>query len=179
VTFRQRVANVAYFFFQSPTTILPLVVLYSIVLSLLYLGFISRTGFIENFNPIVRTLPPFPFNPNWIHIVFWSLFGVLASTMYAVSYHRHYRHDFNTQSVPYYWSKIIQAPFIVVAVIAIASIITPSAGVSFEVGKTPLHALAGIAFILGYFSEETHDRLYNAAKSLLGSTVKPKERGSS
>src|SRR5207245_1609150 len=98
--FRQRIANFPYFFFKSPKTILPLTVLYSILLSVLYLGFISRREYIANFNSFVRTLPPFPFNPNWIHIVFWSLFGVLASTMYAVSWHRHYHHDFDNSRVP-------------------------------------------------------------------------------
>lgn len=88
----------------------------------------------------------------WWEIVFFSLFGVLTNLTYSAAKHVLMK-DFDKWQIGWYWSKIIQAPFITLAIILILkSIGVEALSVPIDSEGLSNEVVIAIAYILGLFS---------------------------
>ena len=88
----------------------------------------------------------------WWEVIFFSIFGVFTNLSYRAASHV-LRRDFDQWHLGWYISKIIQAPFISLAIILILrSVHIEALGIPINFGDASNELLAGIAYILGLFS---------------------------
>ncbi|MCY7351038.1 MAG: carboxypeptidase-like regulatory domain-containing protein [Cytophagaceae bacterium] len=101
----------------------------------------------------------------WIYteILFWSIFGVLASLLYSVSEAlRSGGQGFDRSEVPSHWAKVAYTPFSVLIIYLAISLFGKD-----TVNNAPFSAWQIVlAFVLGFFSRRTMD-LLDRIKDLL------------
>jgi hypothetical protein len=97
-----------------------------------------------------------------VEIVFWSVFGVLASLLYTGS--EAMRHsDFNSKEVAVHIAKLFYAPLCTIVIILSINALTSNGDVSIEQFQ---YWLIVLSFILGFFSGRTIE-LLNKIKDLI------------
>ena len=84
----------------------------------------------------------------YIEVIFWSIFGVLASALYFSSESMR-TGTFRKEELPVYWAKIFYAPLISLIIIFSYKLITSSGSAVFD--YTSIEIIV-FSFILGFFS---------------------------
>ncbi len=84
----------------------------------------------------------------YIEVIFWSIFGVLASLLYFSSESMRLG-TFKKEELPVYWAKIFYAPLIALIIIFSFKLITSSGSAVFD--YTSIEIIV-FSFILGFFS---------------------------
>lgn len=90
-----------------------------------------------------------------VEIIFWSLFGLIASVLYRVS-EAISKREFDIRKTPIHIAKIIYAPLSAIVIIFSINALTTSNGNPFEEID---YGLIVFSFILGFFSGRTVDLL--------------------
>jgi|GEM_PF-5353768 len=101
-------------------------------------------------------------NKKYIEVIFWSIFGVLASLLYFISEAMR-TNSFKPTEISVYLAKIFYAPLISVIIIFSYKLITSSNSAKFDNTSTELLVFS---FILGFFSGRAIE-LLNKIKDII------------
>ncbi|MBC7892480.1 MAG: hypothetical protein H7Y12_09725 [Sphingobacteriaceae bacterium] len=111
----------------------------------------------------------------WIYteILFWSIFGVLASLLYSVSEALREGKAFDRSEVPSHWAKLAYTPFSVLIIYLSINLFGESSlnNVAFSAWQIVL------AFVLGFFSRRTMDLLDRVKELIFPLGRDPKSSG--
>lgn len=91
----------------------------------------------------------------WVDVIFFSLFGVLTNLAYAAAKHVREK-DFDKTQKGWYISKIVQAPFITLAVVLILRNMSVEAiNMKIDLRNSSRQVIIAVSYIMGYFSRRT------------------------
>ena len=84
----------------------------------------------------------------YLEVIFWSIFGVLASLLYMASEAMR-KNEFKPEELPVYWAKLFYAPLITLIIVFSYKTITASGEAKFD--NTSIEIII-FSFVLGFFS---------------------------
>ncbi len=84
----------------------------------------------------------------YLEVIFWSVFGVLASLLYMASETMR-KGEFKAAELPVYWAKLFYAPLITLVIVLSFNIITSASQAKIE--STSIEIII-FSFVLGFFS---------------------------
>lgn len=95
----------------------------------------------------------------WLEILIFGLFGVLTNLTYSAAKHVLDK-DFDKWQIGWYWSKIVQAPFIALSVILFlrnAQVSVLQVSINFQEASPEI--MVAVAYVMGFFSRRTWEYL--------------------
>jgi hypothetical protein len=103
----------------------------------------------------------------YIEVIYFSLFGVLTNLTYSAAKHV-LKQDFDIWHKGWYLSKIVQAPFITLALILfLKSVDIEALGIPINLKNAPNETIVAIAYIIGLSSRRTWEFIERIKEWLL------------
>jgi hypothetical protein len=108
----------------------------------------------------------------WVLVALAAAAGSTLNSISGSVYHAFVAKDFDEGGIPFHWFRIVHATFITIVFFALGSLALP--GELLEETLRPNPPLLAFAFLLGYFSEDTFERVRVLFKRLLGADPTPR-----
>lgn len=139
---------------------------------------LTVNGFLNALPSITVTTPSYFWlngDRKYLEVIFWSVFGVLASLLYIAS-EKMRKNDFKPGELPVYWAKLFYAPLITLIIVFSYKIITSSGEAKFD--NTSIEIII-FSFVLGFFSGRAIELLNKIKDVILPGKSAAKEEAES